>query len=363
MFKHNVDPTFTTFLPPLSWSCEVDRDPTASYHIIAQQAAPQATAQTTRREREKGSATQEINTAGAPFPSCSCCVLADTMPPASILASPGPRRLPPRPPGRPPLLPTTSTRPTKTVRRAVSFSVELKTTQDTTSSEHAGHAQLQHALRQQQHHQPQDRAGAESAAAAALARRPALMRSLSLDMIDSSHIDPIEFARRRDRANSERAGDVVPQHHGSAVVPGNEYYEDGDGDEEDDGGDSNEFDGEVKKPERTDNSYSAEEIALRRFMTAVAWGPGMPVIKHNRGKGRVRRVLKFNDQVRDRFSSQHSTEIYQVSYPRMYPCYHMFCPYVPSRFVPLPEHSNIFLLFFVFFRIFHFSFFFIVEKS
>lgn len=43
--------------------------------------------------------------------------------------------------------------------------------------------------------------------------------------------------------------------------------------------------------------YSAEEIALRRFMTKVAWGPGLDVVKHNRGRGRSRRVLKFNDEV------------------------------------------------------------------
>lgn len=46
-----------------------------------------------------------------------------------------------------------------------------------------------------------------------------------------------------------------------------------------------------------DQTYSAETIALRRFMTLVAWGPGLSVVKHNRGRGRVRRVLKFNDEV------------------------------------------------------------------
>lgn len=45
------------------------------------------------------------------------------------------------------------------------------------------------------------------------------------------------------------------------------------------------------------HGYTAEEIALRRFMTTVAWGTGMHVLKHNRGKGRVRRVLRFNDDV------------------------------------------------------------------
>ena len=119
------------------------------------------------------------------------------------------------------------------------------------------------------------------------------MRSLSLDVVDSSHIYPIEFARRRDRAHSDKAE--------VGVRRGKEYYKDDDedgGDEDDDDDDGGDCDGEVKKPARDDNAYSAEEIALRRFMTAVAWGPGMHVVKHNRGKGRVRRVLKFNDQVR-----------------------------------------------------------------
>lgn len=52
-----------------------------------------------------------------------------------------------------------------------------------------------------------------------------------------------------------------------------------------------------QKPQRTDGGYSAEEIALRRFMTLIAWGSGLPVLKHNRGRGKVRRVLRFNDQV------------------------------------------------------------------
>lgn len=145
------------------------------------------------------------------------------------------------------------------------------------------------------------------------------MRSLSLDVIDTSHIDPTEFARRRDRANSERTGgEVVPHHH--VLVPGNGYVDDEeDEDEEDDG--ASDFDGELKKPARTDNAYSAEEIALRRFMTAVAWGPGMPVIKHNRGKGRVRRVLKFNDQVRDLSdrNEQHRRSSLSLSRERSYP--------------------------------------------
>lgn len=52
-----------------------------------------------------------------------------------------------------------------------------------------------------------------------------------------------------------------------------------------------------QKPQRTDGGYSAEEIALRRFMSLIAWGSGLPVLKHNRGRGKVRRVLRFNDQV------------------------------------------------------------------
>ena len=180
------------------------------------------------------------------------------------------------------------------------------------------------------------------------------MRSLSLDVIDSSHIDPIEFARRRDRANSERAGGVVPQQHrGLAVVPVNEYYEDGDGDEEDDDGGESDFDGEVKKPARTDNSYSAEEIALRRFMTAVAWGPGMPVIKHNRGKGRVRRVLKFNDQVSEminkRFTAQPSTSERGRTYFAYRYEYHMYVVSLRALSVGALARTFELLLFFVFF--------------
>lgn len=43
--------------------------------------------------------------------------------------------------------------------------------------------------------------------------------------------------------------------------------------------------------------WSAEEIATRRFMTATTTGGGMTVLKHNRGRGRVKRVLKYNTEV------------------------------------------------------------------
>lgn len=52
-----------------------------------------------------------------------------------------------------------------------------------------------------------------------------------------------------------------------------------------------------QKPQQTDGGFSAEDIALRRFMTLIAWGSGLPVLKHNRGRGKARRVLRFNDQV------------------------------------------------------------------
>eukprot|EP00904_Undaria_pinnatifida_P006191 jgi/Undpi1/2701/HiC_scaffold_14.g06079.m1 len=163
------------------------------------------------------------------------------------------------------------------MRRAVSFSADIIT---------------EPPPQQRNEAPPRDRAA--EAAEAALARQPALVRSLSLDVIDSSHIDPIEFGRRRDyllekRARGELEGgeEDLSKNKALMVVPTP------DDDEEEDG-----FEGGAspKKPARADNSYSAEEIALRRFMTAVAWGPGMAVLKHNRRKGRVRRLLKFNDQ-------------------------------------------------------------------
>lgn len=45
--------------------------------------------------------------------------------------------------------------------------------------------------------------------------------------------------------------------------------------------------------------WSAESIARRKFTSMVVFGAGMPVLKHNRNnKCRVRRVLKFDAQVR-----------------------------------------------------------------
>lgn len=63
------------------------------------------------------------------------------------------------------------------------------------------------------------------------------------------------------------------------------------------GGDQQDEDDVISTEKERDQTYSAETIALRRFMTMVAWGPGLSVMKHNRGRGRVRRVLKFNDEV------------------------------------------------------------------
>ncbi|CAM9970368.1 unnamed protein product [Discosporangium mesarthrocarpum] len=45
---------------------------------------------------------------------------------------------------------------------------------------------------------------------------------------------------------------------------------------------------------RMELSWSAEDMALRRFMAVLAWGPGMPVLKLNRHNGQGRRVLKFD---------------------------------------------------------------------
>lgn len=51
--------------------------------------------------------------------------------------------------------------------------------------------------------------------------------------------------------------------------------------------------------EQEGERWSADEIALRRFFAIFCAGAGMPVLKHNRGRGRVRRVLKFNAEVRE----------------------------------------------------------------
>lgn len=51
----------------------------------------------------------------------------------------------------------------------------------------------------------------------------------------------------------------------------------------------------VKQDEPT--GWSAEDIARRKFKSMLTMGPGLPVLKHNRNKGRSRRVLSFDAKV------------------------------------------------------------------
>eukprot|EP00903_Cladosiphon_okamuranus_P016338 g15067.t1 len=118
------------------------------------------------------------------------------------------------------------------------------------------------------------------------------------DIIDSSHLDGLYFKEKqqqqqqqhqqRQRQEEER---VLPSYP-SRKVGIFDYSSDSDDD------DARAFVDKVEKPlpAHGDSKYSAEEIALRRFMTTMAWGPGLAVVKHNRGKGRGRRLLKFNDE-------------------------------------------------------------------
>eukprot|EP00752_Nemacystus_decipiens_P018411 g16510.t1 len=122
---------------------------------------------------------------------------------------------------------------------------------------------------------------------------------LGRDRIDSSHLDGLYFQQRQQEQQQEqerwqqrRLEDrVIPSYPSQKVgiVDDCDY----------DGSDHDHDVAEVgeEKPIPRQGEYSAEEIALRRFMTTVAWGPGLAVVKHNRGKGRGRRVLKFNDEV------------------------------------------------------------------
>lgn len=106
-------------------------------------------------------------------------------------------------------------------------------------------------------------------------RRQRIARSLSLGAIDTSHIEGTELGRRYEGARGGHPDAIETTVDSSDGPPGS-----------------------PEKAVGTENTYSAEEIALRRFMTSVAWGPGMPVLKHNRGRGRARRLLKFNEEVR-----------------------------------------------------------------
>lgn len=123
---------------------------------------------------------------------------------------------------------------------------------------------------------------------------PPLTRSESQgrDSIDSSHLDGLYFEQeqqhqqwQQQRRPEER---FVPSYPSQKVGIVDDFdYDSGDGAAD-----------EVERPLPRHGEYSAEEIALRRFMTTVAWGSGLAVVKHNRGKGRGRRLLKFNDEVR-----------------------------------------------------------------
>lgn len=126
---------------------------------------------------------------------------------------------------------------------------------------------------------------------------PPLARSHSQgrDIIDSSHLDGLFFEQQqlqqqqhqqRQRQRKER---VVPSYPSQKVGIIDDCSDDSDSDAAVE---------KVEKPLPAHGEYSAEEIALRRFMTTVAWGPGLAVVKHNRGKGQGRRLLKFNDEVR-----------------------------------------------------------------
>ncbi|CAB1106545.1 unnamed protein product [Ectocarpus sp. CCAP 1310/34] len=129
----------------------------------------------------------------------------------------------------------------------------------------------------------------------------------SHDVLDTSHLDGLYFEHQRAQAllrlrqegrRQERKLPVYPSK-SAAVKVG--IVDDCDDDEDsptakcpasaDDKFTTSELD-----DTRRYGEYSAEEIALRRFMTMVAWGSGLNVVKYNRGRGRVRRVLKFNDE-------------------------------------------------------------------
>lgn len=105
-------------------------------------------------------------------------------------------------------------------------------------------------------------------------KRITFQRSLSLNEVDSSHITGMKLAVARQREEQEECARLI----------------------------EDELDQDSPTKPTTANTtseitYTASDIALRRFMNIVAWGPGMQVIKHNRKRGRVRRVLKFNDEV------------------------------------------------------------------
>lgn len=125
-----------------------------------------------------------------------------------------------------------------------------------------------------------------------------IARAHSRDSIDSSHLDGLYFEQQQkeqqwqqQEQKQQQQPPPQPQRE-ERVLPSYPSQKVGIVDDCDDDRDVV----EVEKPPRH-GEYSAEEIALRRFMTTVAWGAGLTVVKHNRGKGRGRRLLKFNDEV------------------------------------------------------------------
>lgn len=138
----------------------------------------------------------------------------------------------------------------------------------------------------------------------------ARFHSTGHNVFDTSHLDGLgfqyqqaqELRLQQEGRRQERKPPVYPSK--SAVKVG--IVDDCDDDEEDSTTTTKRPAGDDKLTKKTKSSlddtkrygeYSAEEIALRRFMTTVAWGSGLNVVKYNRGRGRVRRVLKFNDEV------------------------------------------------------------------
>lgn len=132
-------------------------------------------------------------------------------------------------------------------------------------------------------------------------RRPAILRSVSLGAIDTSHIEGIRPRQRQEglgEGDGQEQGEEQEELEGSRRALQQEQQQQQQGIVGPRDAELPDSPQKPVSPTGDDSGHSAEEIALRRFMTVVAWGPGMTVLKHNRRKGRARRVLKFNDQVR-----------------------------------------------------------------
>lgn len=113
-----------------------------------------------------------------------------------------------------------------------------------------------------------------------LLARPRFQRSYSMDFADTSHLEGLANFGRDKEVEEEvnEKGEVVHSPSKVATPFGG-------------------FGTSGGKPAGANEPFSAEQIALRRFMALFAWGAGLHVRKHNRGKGRVRRLLKFNEEV------------------------------------------------------------------